>query len=170
MRSLILVRHAEAAPAAPGGDDYSRRLTERGIAQAQQLRQWATDASALGQYGPVTALVSAAARTRQTFREAFEETPFVHLSYESELIYNGRRDVSAEDLLIELQAIDPVSTSLLVVGHNPTMTELLWTLTGSLPASARDGAPLASAYVVALPDDAPVGLAHYDLVTAYLPD
>ena len=135
MRSLILVRHAEAAPAAPGGDDYLRRLTERGVAQAQQLRQWVIDATALGQFGPVTAMVSSAARTRQTFREAFEETPFVHFSYESELIYNGRRDVSTEDVLIELQAIDPITTSLLVVGHNPTMTELLWTLTGSLPAS-----------------------------------
>ena len=170
MRSLILVRHAEAAPAAPGGDDYLRRLTERGVAQAQQLRQWVIDATALGQFGPVTAMVSSAARTRQTFREAFEETPFVHFSYESELIYNGYRDVSTEDVLIELQAIDPITTSLLVVGHNPTMTELLWTLTGSLPASAREGSPLASAYVLALPDDAPVGLAHYELVTAYLPD
>jgi phosphohistidine phosphatase SixA len=128
------------------------------------------DERALGQFGPVTALVSGAARTRQTFRRAFEETPLVASSYESDLIYNGRRDVTAEDLLIELAALDPVSTSLLVVGHNPTMTELLWRLTGSLPMSARDGAPLASCYVLRLHDDVPVGLATYELVSAFIPD
>ena len=169
MRYLTIVRHAEAAPAAPNSDDFHRVLTPRGRQQCDELRSWALDESSLGAYGPCTALVSAATRTQQTFAAAFEDTTFVRASETSSLIYNGRRDVTAEDLLIDLQAIDPVTTSLLVVAHNPTVTELLAALTGELPASARDGVPLAGAYVLAIPSTTSVGLAWYELVDAYLP-
>jgi len=169
MRFLTIVRHAEAAPAGPDGDDFHRSLTERGREQCAQLRTWASDATALGAYGPCTALVSAATRTRQTFLASFDETPFVQSHETSSLIYNGRRDVTAEDVLIDLQAIDPVTTSLLVVAHNPTVTELLFVLAGELPSSARDGSPVASAYVLAIETDQSVGLARYRLVNEFIP-
>ena len=170
MRYLTIVRHAKATEAVDGGSDFTRRLSPRGQRQCQQLRAWASDATSLGAYGPATFLVSAATRTTQTFEEAFDGTPFVASSTSSELIYNGRRDVTAEDLLIDLVAIDPVTTSLAVVGHNPTVSELLWLLTGSLPASARDGMPTGSAYVLALRDDQSVGRVQYELVAEFVPD
>jgi phosphohistidine phosphatase SixA len=88
----------------------------------------------------------------------------------SELIYNGRRDVSAEDLLIDLAAIDPVTTSLLVVAHNPTVHEVMITLAKDLPKSLRgDHYALGGAYVLALPDDRQVGLERYEVVASYIP-
>ena len=145
-------------------------MSERGRRQCEQLRVWASDESELGRFGPTTALVSAAARTKETFQRAFDATPFVTECSFSELIYNGQRDVSAEDVLIDLAAIDPVTTSLLVVGHNPTVLELLWALSPELPVSPRDGYPTAAAFVLAIPEDRQIGLAHYELVARYVPD
>ena len=113
MRYVTIVRHCESSPAKSGESDYERVLSDKGKDQAQQLRSWAMDSQALAKYGPTTALVSSAARTRETFKRAFEDTPFVKTVNFSELIYNGKRDVSAEDLLIDLAAIDSVVTSLL---------------------------------------------------------
>jgi phosphohistidine phosphatase len=171
MRYLTVVRHCKATPAPPGGADFIRPLNRRGREQAAQLREWATDPEGLGRFGPTTALVSAAARTRETFHLAFEDTPFVQHREFSDLIYNGRRDVSPEDLLIDLAAIDPVTTSLLVVAHNPTVAELVMALASKSPRELRAGHyPLGGAFVFALPDDRPVGLMRYDVVASYIPD
>lgn len=170
MRYLTIVRHCEAVLAGPGQSDYERVLSETGQRQAQELRDWASDEAQLGAYGPTTALVSSAWRTKETFRRAFEETSFVSHFETSDLIYNGRRDVSAEDLLIDLAAIDPVTTSLLVVAHNPTVHELVYALSEELPESLRDNAyPLGGAYVLALPDAEQVGLKKYRLVASFIP-
>lgn len=170
MRYLTIVRHAESRPASPGAADYGRALSERGVRQCTELREWALDATSLGRFGPTTALVSAAERTRETFRRAFGDTPFVDQVHYSELIYNGRHDVTAEDLLAELSAVDPVATSLLVVAHNPTVLELMLVLAESLPHSLRKTHyALGGSYVLALPDDRPVGLARYEVVASFLP-
>ena len=171
MRYLTVVRHAKAVKAEPGEPDYDRVLHKRGRAQCAQLREWASDRRSLGRFGPTTALVSSAARTRETFERALDGTDFVQACHYSDLIYNGRRDVTAEDLLIDLAAVDPVTTSLLVVGHNPTVQELVLTLARDAPVLLRTGNyPLAGAYVFELPDDRQVGLARYELVDSFIPD
>ena len=115
VRYLTVVRHAKSSPADPGEADFDRILAKRGRRECEQLREWACDPRELARFGPTTALVSTAARTRETFRRAFEGTPLVERVEYSERIYNGRRDVTAEDLLLELASIDPSSGSLLVV-------------------------------------------------------
>jgi phosphohistidine phosphatase len=171
MRYLTVVRHAKAVKGEPGEPDYGRVLHKRGRAQCEQLREWATDPNALSRFGPTTALVSAAARTRETYARAFEGTGFVQTCHFSELIYNGRRHVTAEDVLIDLAAVDPVTTSLLVVGHNPTVHELVLTLARVAPPVLRTGNyPLGGAYVLELPDDHQIGLARYDVVDSFIPD
>ena len=170
MRYLTIVRHAKAERATSEQGDFERRLNDRGRRQCEALRAWASDAGELGRFGPTTALESAAARTRETYERAFADTPFVAQCVFSELIYNGVRDVSADDVLIDVAAIDPVTTSLLVVGHNPTVLEFIWTLSKELPASLREGFPLAGAYVLGLPEDEQIGLGPYPLVTYYVPD
>jgi phosphohistidine phosphatase SixA len=170
VRYLTIVRHAKAEKDLAGQSDYERKLNDRGRRQCEQLRAWAEDVNELGRFGPTTALVSAAARTRETFRRSFDDTPFVAERHFSELIYNGARDVGAEDVLIDLAAIDPVTTSLLVVGHNPTVLEFVWRLVERLPPELREGYPLAGAFVLALPDDQQVGLGPYPLVARYVPD
>jgi phosphohistidine phosphatase SixA len=171
VRYLTIVRHAKTSPAAPGESDFVRTLNKRGRDECEKLREWAIDPKELGQFGPTTALVSSAARTRETFRRAFHGTPFVAHCEFSELIYNGVRDVSAQDVLSGLAAIDPVTTSLLVVAHNPTVHELMITLARELPKVLRHGHyPLGGAFVLALPEDRPVALERYDVVASFVPD
>jgi phosphohistidine phosphatase len=170
VRYLTIVRHAKAEKAAPAQRDKDRQLNDRGRRQCEQLRMWASDPNELGRFGPTSALVSAAVRTKETFQLAFDGTPFVTEHVESELIYNGLHDVTAEDVLTDLAAIDPVTTSLLVVGHNPTVLYLLATLVRDLPRPLRESYPLAGAFVVGLPDDQQVGLGPYELVARYVPD
>ena len=171
MRYLTVVRHAKATPAKAGDVDFERQLTKRGREQCRQLRAWASDADGLGRFGPVTALVSSAARTTETFHRAFAGTAFVAHAEFSELIYNGARYVSAEDLLTDLAAIDPVRGSLLVVGHNPTVHELMASLAKELPKALRGyHYPLGGAFVLALHDERQIGLSRYEVVASYIPD
>ena len=171
MRYLVVVRHAKASPAASGASDFERALSGRGRRQCDTLRAWASDDHALGAYGPTTALVSSARRTRETFVRSFEGTPFLASVSYSDLIYNGQRHVSAEDVLIDLAAIDPVTTSLLVVAHNPTVHELVESIAEEVPdVLRRRGYPVAAAFVLALRDDVPIGLSRYPLVAEFVPD
>jgi phosphohistidine phosphatase len=170
MRYVTIVRHCESFPAKSGESDYERVLSDKGKDQTQQLRSWAMDSQALAKYGPTTALVSSAARTRETFKRAFEDTPFVKTVNFSELIYNGKRDVSAEDLLIDLAAIDSVVTSLLLVAHNPSVHELVFSLTQELPDVLKGEYPLGGAFVLAIPDNQQIGLVQYELVDSFIPD
>jgi phosphohistidine phosphatase len=170
VRYLTIVRHTKSSPAGPGEPDFHRPLSGRGRRECKQLREWASDPEALGRYGPVTALVSSAARTRETFRRAFDGTDFVAAYEFSSSIYNGVRNVDGEDLLDALVAIDPVSTSLLVVGHNPTVHELAELLADELPASLRHNYPLGGAYVLALPDAEPLRQRRYEVVASFIPD
>jgi len=170
MRYVTIVRHCESSPAKSGESDYERVLSDKGKDQAQQLRSWAMDSQGLARYGPTTALVSSAARTWETFKRAFEDTPFVKTVNFSELIYNGKRDVSAEDLLIDLAAIDSVVTSLLLVAHNPSVHELVFRLTQELPDVLKGEYPLGGAFVLAIPDNQQIGLVQYELVDSFIPD
>jgi phosphohistidine phosphatase len=171
VRYLIVVRHAKAVPHDAGIEDFDRPLTDKGRRQAMALREWASDPDALGAYGPVTALVSASARTRETYALGFAGTPFVHALETSSLIYNGRRDVSPEDVLTELAAIDPVNESLMVVGHNPTVFELVHLLAdGKVDALSGNKYPLGAAVVLKLRDDEPIGLRLYPFVRSFVPD
>ena len=171
MRYLTIVRHAEAEDRAESGRDYDRRLSGRGRRQCEALRALAMDPEELGRFGPVVALVSGAARTRETFERAFDGTDFVARVEYSDLIYNGRRDVTAEDVLIDLAALDPVTSSLMVVGHNPTLRDLVDYLARSVPSPLTPGhLPKAATVVLALADDQPVGLLRYDAIAAYRPE
>jgi phosphohistidine phosphatase len=170
VRSLIIVRHAKAAAPVKGQRDYDRPLTKRGRAQSERLREWASDPDALGTFGPTTALVSGSLRTRETYAVAFAGTPLVHALETSDLIYNGKRDVSAVDLVSELSAIDPVTESLLLVAHNPSVLELALTVSaGPIAALAGGRYPLGAALVFALRDE-PIGLGPYEFVTAFVPE
>lgn len=166
MRYLTIVRHCEATP---GDDDVARTLTSWGRSQAEWLRQSALATDGLGQFGPTTCLLSAAARTRETYALAFAGTPFVRSLERSELIYNGNRHVSGLDLLASLAEIDPVTESLCVIAHNPSVLELVHELTESVPDEFIDNFPVGSAYVVEIPADTPIGLGRYRVAATFCP-
>ena len=171
MRYLTVVRHAKALPASLEESDFDRVLAQRGHTQCERLRAWASNPNELGRFGPTTALVSAAARTRETFVRAFEGTDFVAQSHFSERIYNGRRDVAGEDLLANLAGIDPKTTSLLIVGHNPTVHELMLLIAADLPSALRrDHFALGGTFILAIDDDRVIEQKHYEVVAAYNPN
>jgi phosphohistidine phosphatase len=74
MRRLILMRHAKSSWAVPGQNDHDRPLNERGRRGAAAVGGWL----AAGGMVPGAALVSSAARTRETLArlgDSFAEVP-----------------------------------------------------------------------------------------------
>lgn len=166
MRYLTVIRHCEAENASP---DIDRHLSAQGRKQAEALRQWVLSSEELGAYGPTTCLVSAAARTRETYAIGLAGTPFVRSLAVSELIYNGVRDVTGRDLVNALADIDPVTESLSIVAHNPSVLDLVYELTATWPQQLPVAFEVGSAYVLEIPDDRPLEYGKYRLVDVFVP-
>lgn len=121
-RSLVLLRHAKAEPAA-GTPDIDRRLTSRGHADAAAAGAW------LGSQGhrPGLVICSPARRTRQTWHAVALAAEFPPgggataptVRYEPS-VYGG----SAAELLGLIRAVPDEVSSVLLIGHNPTISQL----------------------------------------------
>jgi phosphohistidine phosphatase len=106
------MRHAKAEATAPS--DHERGLASRGRTDAEAAGRW------LGEQGiaPDIALVSDAVRTRQTWEQVAAAARWDEAAVDfSEGLYAAGSD-SAFDLLRET---DPDVTTLVVIGHNPTV-------------------------------------------------
>lgn len=148
-RTLVVMRHARAEQSAP--TDFERRLTDRGAADARAAGEW------LGSQGftPDAALVSAAARTVETWEAVAEAAGWDHdlATYDEGLYAAGPE--SALDLV---RATEDAVETLVVVGHNPTMgylAQLLDDGEGDEEASASmtAGFPTAAVAVFAFDGD-----------------
>ena len=115
MSSLYLLRHAKAAAAAPGMRDFDRPLDAKGIRDARLIGK------ALAQKGvsPQTILCSSSVRTRQTLQEIAPFLPFAGSTQFSDALYSA----DAQGYLQEIKSFAS-SSSLLVIGHNPSTEEL----------------------------------------------
>lgn len=127
MRRLILLRHAKSDRPA-GVADRERPLNARGRRAAPAV------AAHLAQEGlrPDLALVSAAARTRETWAVMASalgdpETRWLPEIYEA----------PAERILGVIRQAPDAAGSVIVVGHNPGLGDLAATLAGSGPRDAR---------------------------------
>lgn len=120
-RTLILLRHAKAET--PGNElDVDRRLTARGETDADAAGAWLADE----RIRPDLVLCSPAARTRQTWHGVAVALDQAHpgggsaeVRYEKGLYFGGRTEVF--DLL---RAVPDSVRTVLVVGHNPTVSEV----------------------------------------------
>jgi phosphohistidine phosphatase len=111
MKTLYLMRHAEAATGSPDGQDHSRPLTDLGRAQAARA---AAFIKTLPQQ-PDSAIASDSLRTKDTAK-------IVHkagISFQADLYL-----ASADRLLAAIQGVDQKYNTLLVVAHNPGVGEL----------------------------------------------
>ena len=132
-RSLILLRHAEAERADAGIADIDRPLAARGRTDARAAGAW------LAQHGilPNQVLCSPARRTRQTWEgvgqsiERANGTDLPTARFES-VIYTG----GAQGVLGLIRQVAPEVGTLLLIGHNPTVSELSHLLD---PAQATAG-------------------------------
>lgn len=118
-RALIF-RHAHAAKATAGEDDFDRKLDERGRREAAE-----TGASALRlDLVPELILCSPAQRTRETLRKAGRPFNEVTTRLQTEL-YPGTSTI----YLTALKASGPIRSAMLI-GHNPGISELARDLAG----------------------------------------
>jgi phosphohistidine phosphatase len=129
MRHLILVRHAKTEKDAESGRDQDRRLDKRGLADAGTIGAWLRENVTT----PDLALVSTAARTRQTWDILAPYLPGCKSRFEDDLYL-----ASAADIFRIIRKAPADVQTLLVLGHNPGLHELAWTLTGKAGTRDRD--------------------------------
>ena len=115
MRRLFLVRHAKAELSV-GRDDYARKLTERGRADARRVAK----ALAARHFLPDVLIHSGAARAKQTAEIfAAEWRGQVELQEQAWLY-----DASLTTLLDRTRALGHAHKRVGLVGHNPGLGEL----------------------------------------------
>ena len=121
MRRLVLMRHAKSSWSSGSGSDHARPLNRRGRDDAPRI------AEALVSMGwrPDHALVSDAARTRETFARMTPTLGELPVTFASELYL---ADVS---ILRDAIAAAPDVETLFMLGHNPGCEDLHTWLTGS---------------------------------------
>lgn len=120
-KNLFIVRHGHASFSSD--TDFNRNLTERGIQASRLTAAFINEVSEKLQLGPQLCLCSAAIRTMQTAdvitkicgvakRKNYRELYSTHAGCWLELIENTEEE------------------SILLVGHNPTMSQLVSNLSG----------------------------------------
>ncbi len=116
MRTLLLVRHAEAISSLDQSSDFDRALTEKGKRQALEMRQY------LAHFPSIHVLCSPSQRTRQTAAHLLESVS--HSIQHLPELYN------ASALTIQ-QIIEKHSDTspLMIIAHNPGITQLYHELT-----------------------------------------
>jgi phosphohistidine phosphatase len=129
MRRLLILRHAKAERLGAGQRDHERRLNGRGRDDAPRLGAYI----ARHRFVPDQALVSPAARTRETWQLAAKAMAAkVPVEFE-ESIY----EATPETLLKIVKRTAPKVETLLLVGHNPGLHELAVMLVASGDIEAR---------------------------------
>ncbi|KAA1416010.1 histidine phosphatase family protein [Nocardioides humilatus] len=108
---MVVVRHAKAE--AYGSTDFDRELAPRGLGDAAAAGAWLAEQGV----GADAALVSAAARTRQTW-----EVLSGAAGWDVAADYDRSLYGADEDGVLDLvRTTDETIGTLVVVGHNPTM-------------------------------------------------
>lgn len=131
MKRLLLLRHAKAVPATEPLVDVDRPLAERGERDARRIGERLREQ----RLRPALIVASPAARAQRTAQLVAGA-----LDYPSDAIALDRRLYLAEPAAIVeiIGAQDAAIETLLVVGHNPGLTELVHDL---LPTFEVDDLP-----------------------------
>lgn len=151
MDRLILFRHGRAENESPSGEDFDRPLAPSGVRESREMGE---SLARLG-LAPTVALVSPAARARETWQAAEPAFPQAAVEYEPEL-YNADSDA----LRHVVESAGRRDGTVMVVGHNPGLQELTVRLLkeGSAPATmiarAQRLFPTAAAAVFLIGPDA----------------
>lgn len=130
MKRLTVLRHAKSSWDQAGLDDFDRPLNDRGREAARRIgRNMATRSLRFD-----LCLASPAVRVRETLAEIGRERGDLPLPIFEDGIYHA----GLEDLLGLMQKIDDSAESVLLVGHNPGVHELVVELTSRDAGGLRD--------------------------------
>ena len=130
MRTLILLRHGKSDWSGGEPDDL-RPLARRGRRQVPEVGRWL--AESIGDID--LAVVSPAERARETWRLAAAELAVPPPVRVEDRVYAG----SAGSLLAVVRELPDAVATVVLVGHNPGVEDLLASLTGDwlpMPTSA----------------------------------
>ncbi len=126
MKTLYLLRHAKSSWGDPTLRDFDRPLNKRGLKAAPLMGKHMRK----HKVRPDLVLSSPAKRTRQTVEVVLEHAHLEPKTRFDERLYA----TGSTDLLKVLREADDRAESVLVVGHNPGLQDLLEVLTGELEA------------------------------------
>ncbi len=119
MKELTILRHAKSSWVDPDADDRDRPLSPRGRRAAGQMAKWLAE----NECHPALVLCSDAARARQTVALVHEALGSPRVRYEEELYL-----ASGTLLLARLRRLGRRVRSVMVVGHNPGLQQLVLAL------------------------------------------
>jgi phosphohistidine phosphatase len=121
MKTLYLVRHAEAAPGRLLLPDHDRPLTERGRREAATMGQRVAQRITPHGAPPDVLLASSATRARST-AELLAQA--LGIARERIVVNERLYNATADELLGEIAQLDAQPQSVMVVAHNPGLTDL----------------------------------------------
>lgn len=157
-RRILLVRHAKA-DRPPGVSDVDRPLTPRGHADAGAVGAWLAHRD----YRPDLVICSPSKRTRQTWHgvalgmadAAGDQPPSPEVDYRGE-VYDG----DAADLIDLIQGVDDAVNTVMIIGHNPSVSVVSELLDPDKAGDLRTSGIAAHAYAGSWdecgPGDAPL--------------
>lgn len=123
MKTLYVLRHAKAELGDADGQDFDRRLIERGQQSSIDLGKLFAKEG----WGPKTVLSSSAARTKETIELLNKQlTPPLSVEYLDQLYL-----ADFGELLSTIHSTDDSIPSAMLVGHNPGLHQLCLTLTAT---------------------------------------
>jgi phosphohistidine phosphatase len=140
MKTLLVFRHAKSSWNDPALDDHERPLNRRGRREAPRMGELVRE------YGlmPDVVISSDAVRARLT-SEAMAEAAH----YAGEILLDQRLYMAGpDDILSLLRMVRQNTETVMIVGHNPGLEELVEQLTG-----ARQDLPTAALAQIVLPID-----------------
>lgn len=123
MKTLLVVRHAKSSWNDPARDDHERPLTMRGRRDAPRM------GALVREYGltPDVVISSDAVRARLT-SEAIAEASH----YAGDILLDRRLYLAGpDDILSLLRRVRQDAETVMIVGHNPGLEELVEQLTGA---------------------------------------
>lgn len=120
MKKLYILRHTQKANEEVGHDDYDRELSEEGINDAKQIAN-----NFASKNLPIDLIVASPARRTKVTAEIFADA----LNYKKNIMFNEVLYMAFVNELLETisYTFDSVD-SMLLVGHNPSLTALAITL------------------------------------------
>lgn len=122
MKTLLLFRHADAASRRDYATDHERPLTQRGRQDAQAMGRFLTATD----QRPDHAVTSTATRARETLTQARTGGGWSKRAQAEDALY----EADAHDVITVAQGTPAGADVLLLVGHNPTFTDVVIRLIG----------------------------------------
>ena len=138
MKTLLVLRHAKSSWSDPALDDHERPLNKRGRRDGPRMGQLVRE------YGliPDVVISSDAVRARLTAEAVVEAARYAGQILLDPHLYMA----SAGDILSRLRVVREKAETVMIVGHNPGLEELVAQLTGE-----RQDLPTAALAQIVLP-------------------